>query len=163
MKKIVELKKTSPACPEQYDGLLDTGERIYLRVRSGIAELRTGSEQQWQDWTMDTVARNEDPDKLLGTFGPGVLADLFRKAGITCEINMDKLETPHKSLEEMIEDAKKWQGEDCEKLILTFDMDIIHGKSDMFKNVKDDQFIELSPEQLKDLAEAAAGKFPDAK
>lgn len=135
MKKIVELKKTSPACPEQYEGKLETGEYVYLRCRSGLAEIRVGNQQQWDDWTLTTIASLQDEDTYLGGFGPGVLAELFRMASMTCEVNIDKLEMPHpgtaeKFMENLLDLSRKYRGEpkEDESVMLTYDMDILRGK-----------------------------------
>lgn len=84
IKYITEIVKTCSACPEQYEGTLNTGERFYLRCRFGVGELRVGSQEQFDNWTLVTVAEKNygEGEEYKGEFQEGDIAELMAQAGI---------------------------------------------------------------------------------
>ena len=44
MLKVVELERTCPACPSQWEGKLEDGRMIYIRYRWGYLEVRVSKE-----------------------------------------------------------------------------------------------------------------------
>ena len=67
MKRIIELRCTCAACPEQWEGKLETGESLYARERSG-----------WMRVDLDEVTIHEEA-------GEDVLDLLGRLFRIACK------------------------------------------------------------------------------
>lgn len=90
--KVTELYRTCLACPEQYEGYLDTGEYIYVRCRGGKASLWVGE--------IDTIFDSDDnvkaelfwKDMYKGFFEGQELFELFDQAGIEID---SKLTEPY--------------------------------------------------------------------
>lgn len=81
--KVTELYRTCHACPEQYEGYLDTGEYIYVRCRGGYACIRVGEEKTIFDSEDNIKAELDWPDdKYKGSFEGQEIFELFEKAGI---------------------------------------------------------------------------------
>lgn len=81
--KVTELYRTCIACPEQYEGMTDTGLCIYVRCRGGHASLWLGQEETIHDSEDNIKAELEWPDdKYKGTFEGQEIFNLFEKAGI---------------------------------------------------------------------------------
>lgn len=162
MKKIVELRKTASAFPEQYEGRLDTGEYVYMRVRFGKAEIRVGDQEQWDSWTLTTVAETFDHDnQLKGEFGPGDMAHLLRKAELSCDLDVDSMKEPDvdfslfKTAEDLIANlpsviVKDEAGQ--EYRFVTNDKDILKGRLD--PKISENNVLELTPELLENLKNA---------
>lgn len=73
MKKVKELIQTCGACPEQYEGELESGEEIYIRCRWGHGYLKINDQ---------TVAEVDYNDGWSGTFKEGDVLKMFLDAGI---------------------------------------------------------------------------------
>lgn len=74
--RVATAKKTSSACPEQYEGTLTDGRMFYFRYRFGVASLAVGDE--------DCLGRRdvemECGDRLQGQFDDVEQRDhIFRK------------------------------------------------------------------------------------
>lgn len=87
MKQIEFIEQTCIACPEQYEGRLDTGEWFYVRCRGGFQGIFVGTKKQvdkcdFDDYTATTLFPN-DPYK--GRFENNELQELFNKANINYE------------------------------------------------------------------------------
>lgn len=81
--KVTELYRTSIACPEQYEGYIDTGEYIYVRCRGGKSSLWLGQEETIFDSEDNVKAELEwVDDPFKGTFEGQEIFELFDKAGI---------------------------------------------------------------------------------
>jgi len=81
--KVTEIYRTCIACPEQYEGLLDTGDEFYVRCRGGHASIRVGKRETIFD-SEDTIkAELEWPDDYYkGVFEGQELFELFDNANI---------------------------------------------------------------------------------
>ncbi len=74
MKKVVEIRKTCGACPEQYEGLLDNGETFYIRCRWGQARIdiphgTTAATMQYDDEWRGEFESPDDIKKLMKDAG----------------------------------------------------------------------------------------------
>lgn len=134
MKRVKYIIKTSPACPEQYEGKLETGELFYARCRFGEAELRIGNQQQWDNWelpTKETISYRDEP--LRGAFQKGDLEKLFVFAGILLDIPIDEniADRDRRARAMMQKLQQKLQQTPASSdgvTFLTLDEDILHGK-----------------------------------
>jgi len=82
MKKVTEIQRTCFACPEQYEGKLDSGEEFYVRCRWGYGRLDI------DDITVSYIEYSGDA--LRGTFEEGDLVKLFFNAGIYLDESLIK-------------------------------------------------------------------------
>lgn len=80
MKRVKTIIKTCGACPEQYEGRLDTGEEFYVRCRWGFGRLDI------DNVTTNTIEYPDDP--FRGSFADGDLVKLFFEAGIYLDETM---------------------------------------------------------------------------
>lgn len=80
MKEVIELVQTCYMCPEQYEGKLDTGEKVYVRYRWGHGRLDI------DDNTISEINTPADPFK--GYFDEGELEKLFNQANIKLDIDI---------------------------------------------------------------------------
>ena len=78
LRNVSTIKQTCGACPEQYEGKLDTGEDFYVRCRWGHGRL---------DVNDVTVAEIDYENEYQGMFNDGDLVKLFAKAGIVIPPN----------------------------------------------------------------------------
>jgi hypothetical protein len=91
MKKIVSIRKTCGACPEQYEGTLDTGEEFFIKCRWGRARI---------DIPYGTTAAEENYVKnpWKGVFeDEGEINSLLEKAGIA----------PYSGFSELVDEGKE--------------------------------------------------------
>lgn len=72
MKTIKQLVCTCIACPEQYEGTLDTGEEVYIRMRWGTARIEVNSEPVYYKYY---------DDNFKGCFVDNELEDFLKEAG----------------------------------------------------------------------------------
>lgn len=151
IKYITEIVKTCSACPEQYEGTLNTGERFYLRCRFGVGELRVGSQEQFDNWTLVTVAEKNygEGEEYKGEFEEGDIAELMAQAGIhyddSVAVNdqcsekakqvlgtfMEIMEKEAKRKDEIVredEGAKFEEPEADMTVFITLDEDMVKGK-----------------------------------
>jgi hypothetical protein len=83
MKTVKWLKQTCGACPEAYEGELETGESIYIRCRWGYGYIRIDDV---------TVAEVNYEDNYQGLFDSGDVAKMFKEADIEWDENFDVIE-----------------------------------------------------------------------
>jgi biotin synthase-related radical SAM superfamily protein len=75
MKNIKQLVCTCTACPEQYEGYLDTGEEVYIRLRWGTARI---------DVNKEPVFYKHYDDDFIGCFVDNEFEEFLKEAGFTC-------------------------------------------------------------------------------
>lgn len=145
-KTVTKILKTSPGMPEQYEGNLDSGERFYVRIRFGRAEIRVGTQEQWDKWELpvacSVVYLNEG---YKGNFGEGELQKLFDKAEISVDLSkiVDDFEIRIKNIMNRLEqihaknlESEEEEYEEQQVVLLTYDEDLLRGKVSSYKQIE---------------------------